>query len=207
MPTLRVDPSSDEDLQDVANALLKARKVVVITGAGISTNSGIPVRSLSHLLHLLILGDLFLMLGCHRISAPKMAYTRLSRQSSTQPPRDRVCSRTHRHSPIATLKCAVPRMNEHLRGDDCPTKTASRYAQRMWKRQAASLPNSCQTQSQSASLQNLAAQTPHWSCPRHIRSRSKKRQLFAHPNLSAELFMSPFPCRPPPSHRHHWRIS
>lgn len=44
MPTLRVDPSADEELQDVANALLKARKVVVITGAGISTNSGIPVR-------------------------------------------------------------------------------------------------------------------------------------------------------------------
>lgn len=44
MPTLRVDSSSYEELQDVANALLKARKVVVITGAGISTNSGIPVR-------------------------------------------------------------------------------------------------------------------------------------------------------------------
>lgn len=46
MPTQHVDPSSSEQLQDVANALLKSRKVVVITGAGISTNSGIPVGSL-----------------------------------------------------------------------------------------------------------------------------------------------------------------
>ncbi|KAK7224564.1 hypothetical protein V2G26_012567 [Clonostachys chloroleuca] len=42
MPTQHVDPSSDELLQTVANTLLKARKVVVVTGAGISTNSGIP---------------------------------------------------------------------------------------------------------------------------------------------------------------------
>ncbi|KAJ6440563.1 Sir2 family protein [Purpureocillium lavendulum] len=35
-------PSTTRHLRDVANALLKARKVVVVTGAGISTNSGIP---------------------------------------------------------------------------------------------------------------------------------------------------------------------
>ncbi|KAL1841093.1 hypothetical protein VTJ49DRAFT_7424 [Mycothermus thermophilus] len=34
--------SDDDLLQDIANALWKSRKVVVITGAGISTNSGIP---------------------------------------------------------------------------------------------------------------------------------------------------------------------
>ncbi|RFU82045.1 sir2 family [Trichoderma arundinaceum] len=42
MPTQHVEPESHSLLQDVANALLKARKVVVVTGAGISTNSGIP---------------------------------------------------------------------------------------------------------------------------------------------------------------------
>ncbi|KAK3938704.1 NAD-dependent histone deacetylase HST3 [Diplogelasinospora grovesii] len=42
MPTTHVEPSSDSLLQDIANSLGKARKVVVITGAGISTNSGIP---------------------------------------------------------------------------------------------------------------------------------------------------------------------
>ncbi|TFB02665.1 Tripeptidyl-peptidase sed2 [Trichoderma ghanense] len=42
MPTQHVEPESHALLQDVANALLKARKVVVVTGAGISTNSGIP---------------------------------------------------------------------------------------------------------------------------------------------------------------------
>lgn len=43
MPTQHVEPQSEDRLKEVANALLKARKVVVITGAGISTNSGIPV--------------------------------------------------------------------------------------------------------------------------------------------------------------------
>ena len=50
MPTQQVTPDSPEHLQDVANALLKARKVVVITGAGISTNSGIPVGAALELL-------------------------------------------------------------------------------------------------------------------------------------------------------------
>ncbi|KAL7629810.1 NAD-dependent deacetylase hst3 [Parahypoxylon ruwenzoriense] len=42
MPTLQVKPTSSELLQDVADSLGKSRKVVIITGAGISTNSGIP---------------------------------------------------------------------------------------------------------------------------------------------------------------------
>ncbi|OAA69726.1 Sir2 family protein [Cordyceps fumosorosea ARSEF 2679] len=42
MPTVHVEPSSGEHLQDIADSLLKARKIVVVTGAGISTNSGIP---------------------------------------------------------------------------------------------------------------------------------------------------------------------
>ncbi|KAL6412097.1 NAD-dependent histone deacetylase HST3 [Ilyonectria robusta] len=44
MPTTHVQPDSHEELQGIANALLKARKVVVVTGAGISTNSGIPAQ-------------------------------------------------------------------------------------------------------------------------------------------------------------------
>ncbi|KAK0621811.1 hypothetical protein B0T17DRAFT_509127 [Bombardia bombarda] len=42
MPTTQVEPGSESLLQDIANSLWKSRKVVVITGAGISTNSGIP---------------------------------------------------------------------------------------------------------------------------------------------------------------------
>ncbi|KAF9776567.1 hypothetical protein IL306_005214 [Fusarium sp. DS 682] len=48
MPTTHVSPDSQDDLRDIANGLLKARKVIVVTGAGISTNSGIPVSSLDH---------------------------------------------------------------------------------------------------------------------------------------------------------------
>ncbi|KKA31093.1 hypothetical protein TD95_001780 [Thielaviopsis punctulata] len=42
MPTVEVSPDNTTGLQDVANALLKAKRIVVVTGAGISTNSGIP---------------------------------------------------------------------------------------------------------------------------------------------------------------------
>ncbi|KAI0173214.1 DHS-like NAD/FAD-binding domain-containing protein [Hypoxylon sp. FL1284] len=42
MPTVQVNPTSSELLQHVADSLGKSRKVVIITGAGISTNSGIP---------------------------------------------------------------------------------------------------------------------------------------------------------------------
>ncbi|KAI9731611.1 MAG: hypothetical protein M1818_007741 [Claussenomyces sp. TS43310] len=42
MPTVNVGPQCSEQLQDVADVLAKSKKVVVVTGAGISTNCGIP---------------------------------------------------------------------------------------------------------------------------------------------------------------------
>ncbi|KAI1358189.1 DHS-like NAD/FAD-binding domain-containing protein [Xylaria arbuscula] len=42
MPTLQIKPDALDLLQDVADTLSKSRKMVIITGAGISTNSGIP---------------------------------------------------------------------------------------------------------------------------------------------------------------------
>ncbi|KAJ9137507.1 hypothetical protein NKR23_g9151 [Pleurostoma richardsiae] len=42
MPTTHVKPESSDILQGIADSLWKSRKVVVVTGAGISTNSGIP---------------------------------------------------------------------------------------------------------------------------------------------------------------------
>ncbi|KAI8623432.1 DHS-like NAD/FAD-binding domain-containing protein [Xylariaceae sp. FL1651] len=42
MPTIQITPDAAELLQNVADTLAKARKMVIITGAGISTNSGIP---------------------------------------------------------------------------------------------------------------------------------------------------------------------
>jgi NAD-dependent histone deacetylase SIR2 len=49
MPTINVTPDSDEELQLIADTLGKSRKVVVVTGAGISTNCGIPVSSTQYL--------------------------------------------------------------------------------------------------------------------------------------------------------------
>ncbi len=51
MPTTHVTVDSESLLQDIAHALWKAKKVVVITGAGISTNSGIPVSESAASLH------------------------------------------------------------------------------------------------------------------------------------------------------------
>ncbi|CAK7198367.1 NAD-dependent deacetylase hst3 [Sporothrix eucalyptigena] len=42
MPTRHVLPDSAELLQEIADAIWKAKKILVVTGAGISTNSGIP---------------------------------------------------------------------------------------------------------------------------------------------------------------------
>ncbi|CAD6576106.1 MAG: hypothetical protein ASARMPRED_007602 [Alectoria sarmentosa] len=42
MPILEVTPENNRQLQNIANTLAAAKKVVVFTGAGISTNCGIP---------------------------------------------------------------------------------------------------------------------------------------------------------------------
>jgi hypothetical protein len=47
MPTINVRPDADLHLQDIADTMGRARKVVVVTGAGISTNCGIPVSQYS----------------------------------------------------------------------------------------------------------------------------------------------------------------
>lgn len=55
MPTENVEAGSDLQLQEIAGILAKSRKVVVITGAGISTNCGIPVSLNCHELELITL--------------------------------------------------------------------------------------------------------------------------------------------------------
>lgn len=47
MPTIQVGPGSDLELQEVADIMGNSKKVVVVTGAGISTNCGIPVSCVS----------------------------------------------------------------------------------------------------------------------------------------------------------------
>jgi adenosylcobinamide amidohydrolase len=44
MPIAEIRPDGNRQLQEIADVLAKSKKVVVITGAGISTNIGIPVR-------------------------------------------------------------------------------------------------------------------------------------------------------------------
>jgi hypothetical protein len=44
MPLQEVGAQDDRLLQDVADRLVKSHKILVITGAGISTSCGIPVR-------------------------------------------------------------------------------------------------------------------------------------------------------------------
>jgi accessory colonization factor AcfC len=46
MPTIQVGSGSSLELHDVADIMGKSRKVVVVTGAGISTNCGIPVSDI-----------------------------------------------------------------------------------------------------------------------------------------------------------------
>lgn len=44
MTILEIAKSDNRQLQNIANVLAVAKRVVVITGAGISTNCGIPVN-------------------------------------------------------------------------------------------------------------------------------------------------------------------
>lgn len=43
MAILEVTPENSRQLQNIANTLAAAKKIIVFTGAGISTNCGIPV--------------------------------------------------------------------------------------------------------------------------------------------------------------------
>lgn len=43
MTIVEVKKEDNRQLQNIANTLAAAKKVVVVTGAGISTNCGIPV--------------------------------------------------------------------------------------------------------------------------------------------------------------------
>jgi hypothetical protein len=43
MPTTNVTSKCEALLQEIADTLAKSRKILVVTGAGISTNCGIPV--------------------------------------------------------------------------------------------------------------------------------------------------------------------
>lgn len=49
MPLREVVADDDRALQDIADALVKSHKQLLITGAGISTSCGIPVRERSKL--------------------------------------------------------------------------------------------------------------------------------------------------------------
>ena len=80
MPILQVTSDSNRQLQNIANALAAAKKVVVFTGAGISTNCGIPVSStLSYLYP-------SQLITLNRTSAQRMASTRSYKPNAMQYP-------------------------------------------------------------------------------------------------------------------------
>jgi hypothetical protein len=53
MPLQELAAQDERQLQDMADRLFKSHKILVITGAGISTSCGIPVR-LQNMLPILI---------------------------------------------------------------------------------------------------------------------------------------------------------
>ena len=71
MPTIHVRPEVDLHMQEVADTMGKSKKVVVVTGAGISTNCGIPVGCFNPVQLLVSVADTLL-----RISVQKMGCIR-----------------------------------------------------------------------------------------------------------------------------------
>lgn len=51
MPLQEVRAGDDRVLQDIADLLVKSHKIVLVTGAGISTSCGIPVGSIVALIY------------------------------------------------------------------------------------------------------------------------------------------------------------
>lgn len=76
MAILEVTSENNRQLQNIANALAAAKKVVVFTGAGISTNCGIPVS-----LRSLYLNEPLLITA---VGLPLRARTLLSHTSPTR---------------------------------------------------------------------------------------------------------------------------
>lgn len=83
MPTITISPACEPKLQDVADFLARSRKIVVITGAGISTNCGIPV-SKTYALVKSLRTDFF-----YRTFAQKTDFTHLYKPSMMQPQQQR----------------------------------------------------------------------------------------------------------------------
>jgi NAD-dependent SIR2 family protein deacetylase len=44
MPLIEATPGEEKHLQDIADTIASSHKVLIVTGAGISTSIGIPVR-------------------------------------------------------------------------------------------------------------------------------------------------------------------
>lgn len=78
MSITNVRADTPRELQDVADVLADAKKVVVFTGAGISTNCGIPVSSFPRIS--MFEANTFRF----RISAPRMVFTLSSGPNTRQ---------------------------------------------------------------------------------------------------------------------------
>lgn len=77
MPITEVTKTENRQLQNIANILASSQKVVIVTGAGISTNCGIPV---SFPVHLKVSAD------SRRISGLSKVSTLSSKPATTKPP-------------------------------------------------------------------------------------------------------------------------
>jgi hypothetical protein len=80
MPILEVHKADNRQLQNIANTLAAAKKVVVVTGAGISTNCGIPVCDNGYSAPLPCRRSL---ITSYRTSDPKKAFTPSYKHSTT----------------------------------------------------------------------------------------------------------------------------
>ncbi len=76
MPITAVTKAENRQLQNIANILATSQKMVIVTGAGISTNCGIPVS-------VLCLGPI--PADRHRTSDPSKVFMLLSRRATTRP--------------------------------------------------------------------------------------------------------------------------
>lgn len=78
MPITEVTKTENRQLQNIANILASSQKVVIVTGAGISTNCGIPVSLPVPLTN---------FADRRRISGPSKVFMLLSKPATIRLPR------------------------------------------------------------------------------------------------------------------------
>ncbi|KAJ8131890.1 hypothetical protein O1611_g1733 [Lasiodiplodia mahajangana] len=180
MPTLQITPDAHDLLQNVADALAKSRKMVIITGAGISTNSGIPDFRSENGLYSLIQDQ----------------FERATEASASTNGKKEALEEHDSTTPVVSVTGAVTPTTMSFDINERPLKRRrtsgpSHNALSAASRSNPSLPrNQSPSQNQTDLRQRFLSDTDSISCPRHQDSTQNQVAPIAPPDSSRRVTRS-----------------